>query len=171
MSDHPVTVTTTTGIWNVVGTWLGAIGIGGVLIAIVKQAVPWRSQAATAREKFEERVLTRVTKLESQLETERRSYRIEIARLEARSAAQRSLDRHRFANSEGSFDALLLLLETAELPDRLLTAIAKVREHRLRQRDSEKQEAAIIHAAEIEAVAKAQTDFDAEVAEATKASL
>lgn len=154
--------------WNVAGTWLSALGISGVLIAIIRQTVPWRKQAADVREQFEGKILDRVEKLEGLLANERRAHRIEIARLEARAAAQRSLDRHRFANSEGSFDALLILLESAELPDRLSAAIAKVREQRFRQRDSEKQEAAIIHAAEIAAIAKAQTDFDREMIELTE---
>lgn len=170
MSGAPIHVATTTGVWNAVGTWFSAIGIGGVLIAIVRQAVPWRKQGDDTREKFEARILGRVAKLENLLESERRAHRIEIARLEARAAAQRSLDRHRFANAEGSFDALLFLLESAELPDRLSMAVAKVREQRIRQRDSEKQESAIIHAAEIAAVTKAQTDFDLEMAARTPES-
>lgn len=111
-----------------------------------------------------EDVLKRLAKVEGLLESERRAHRIEIARIEARAAAQRSLDRHRFNNAEGSFDALLILLETADLPAKLLAAIAKVREQRLRQRDSEKQEAAVIHAAEMQAVTMAQAQLDEEAA-------
>jgi hypothetical protein len=168
VSGPPVHVVSTTGIWTAVATWLSAGGIGVVMVAIVRQAVPWRKQTDATREQFEARIVARVIRLETQLETERRAHRIEIARLEARAAAQRSLDRHRFANAEGSFDALLILLESAELPERLSAAIAKVREHRFRQRDSEKQESAVIHAAEIEAISKAQTDFDRETAESGK---
>lgn len=157
-----IRVSTTTGVWNAVGTWAGAIFTSGVLIAIIRSVVPWRKQTFDHQDKFMDDVLARLSKVEAQLEVERRAHRIEMARIEARAAAQRSLDRHRFANSEGSFDALLLLLETAELPEKLLTAIAKVREQRLRQRDSEKQESATIHAAEIEAVAKVEKALDAE---------
>jgi hypothetical protein len=164
MTDPTIKVTSATGIWTAAGAWLSALGIGGVFIALIRAAVPWRKQSMDHQDKFMDDVLARLTKVEGLLETERRSCRIEIARIEARAAAQRSLDRHRFNNAEGSFDALLLLLETADLPVKLLTAIAKVREQRLRQRDSEKQEAAMIHAAEMQAVSIAHAQLDEEAA-------
>lgn len=164
MTDPAIKVTTATGVWTAAGAWLSAIGFGGVLIALIGASVPWRKQSLDHKDKFMEDVLSRLSKVEGLLEAERRAHRIEIARIEARAAAQRSLDRHRFSNAEGSFDALLLLLETADLPERLLTAIAKVREQRLRQRDSEKQESAVIHAAEMQAVSKAQAQLDEEAA-------
>jgi hypothetical protein len=148
--------------WTAVGAWLSAAGIGAVLIALIRAAVPWRKQSIDHQDKFMDDVLARLAKVEGMLEAERRAHRIEIARIEARAAAQRSLDRHRFNNAQGSFDALLLLLETADLPEKLSTAIAKVREQRLRQSDSEKQEAAVIHAAEMRAVTAAQVAYDQE---------
>jgi hypothetical protein len=164
MTDPAIKVTSATGIWTAVGAWVSAFGIGGVFIALIRAAVPWRKQSMDHQDKFMEDVLSRLAKVEGLLEAERRAHRIEIARIEARAAAQRSLDRHRFSNAEGSFDALLLLLETADLPAKLLQAIAKVREQRLRQRDSEKQESAVIHAAEMQAVTKAQAQLDEEAA-------
>lgn len=162
MSDPGIKVTTATGIWTALGSWFSAAGIGAVLIAIIRYSVPWRKNSLDHQDKFMDDVLQRLAKVEGLLEAERRAHRIEIARIEARAAAQRSLDRHRFSNAEGSFDALLLLLETADLPAKLLTAIAKVREQRLRQRDSEKQESAVIHAAEMQAVSAAQAQLDEE---------
>lgn len=49
MTTTPITVSTTTGVWTAVGSWLGAIGIGAVLVAIVKSVVPWRKQVSEER--------------------------------------------------------------------------------------------------------------------------
>ena len=51
MTDIPVKVATTTGIWTAVGVWVAAITvIGGLLTAIVKQWGPWRKQASDERD-------------------------------------------------------------------------------------------------------------------------
>lgn len=135
----------------------------GLITLIIKQIGPWNKQRTDATDKLIEQLTNRLDKVETGRENDRKLHAVQIAKLEARYTAQRALDRHKHANAEAAFDALLLLLKSADnLPAKLLAAIDDVRTKRIRDRDSEKQEAAIIHAAEISAAERAEREFEAE---------
>jgi hypothetical protein len=164
MVDVPFDTVTITTLLSGVGTIFGA----GILGLLLRQLGPWRKQTTDASDKLIAQLteqlreaVKRIERVERGREADRRLHYIQERKSEARHNAQRSLDRHKFRNSEGSFDALLLLFEQVDnLPERIIKAIAKVREKRIADRESENQEAAIIHAAEIKAIAIAERELD-----------
>lgn len=141
-------------------TWTSAFS-GGTLLAliymIIRQVGPWRKQTTDASDKLITQLSKRLDKVESQLATERRMNYIATRRLEARHAAQRALDRHKFVNADSNLDALLRILEVS--PEKASEAARQAREARSRQRTNEQTEAALIHTAEINAVAAAEEEL------------
>ena len=109
-----------------------------------------------------ETLTDRVKTLENRLELDRRLHFVQIARIEARHAAQRSLDRHKFNNSEACLEALLIRLEAGQS---VHESVKLVREMRAHQKDNERAEGAVIHAAEMAAVEQAEHALERELAE------
>ncbi len=138
-------------------TWTSAFS-GGTLIVLltllIKQVGPWRKQTTEATDNLIAALSKRLEKVETQLALERRMNYITTARLEARHAAQRALDRHKFNNADGNLDALLRILEVS--PEKAPEAARQARQARDEQRKHEQLEAAEIHKAEILAVSIAE---------------
>jgi hypothetical protein len=141
---------------------------GGSFLALmallIRQVGPWRKQASdetqqliTNLQNTVKTVTTRLDKVEKQLHLERKLHFIQTARLEARHAAQRALDRHKFVNADANLDALLRILEVS--PEKAPEAARQAREARALQRDTERLEAAEIHKAEILAVEMAEQEL------------
>lgn len=148
-------------------TWTSAF-TGGSMLALlgllIRQVGPWRKQASDEQQQLIKNlqdtintVTTRLDKVEKQLHLERKLHFIQTARLEARHAAQRALDRHKFVNADANLDALLRILEVS--PDKAPEAAKQARKARAEQRDMERLEAAEIHKAEIIAVAMAEQEL------------
>jgi hypothetical protein len=137
---------------------------GGTLLAllgvIIRQVGPWRKQTTEATDQLIDRLTKRLDKVEKQLAVERKLHYISTARLEARHAAQRALDRHKFVNADANLDALLRILEVS--PEKAPEAARQAREARAQQRSTEQLEAAEIHKAEIMAVALAEKQLQEE---------
>lgn len=141
-------------------TWTSAF-TGGSFLALVglliRQVGPWRKQATDEQQHFMSALTVRLDKVEKQLATERKLHFIEVRRLEARTAAQRSLDRHKFNNSEACLDALLRILELS--PEKAPEAARRAREQRSEQRLAENMESVAIHKAEMIAVEMAEREL------------
>lgn len=148
-------------------TWT-SVFTGGSFIALIglliKQLGPWRKQASDEQQLLIKNlqdsygsVVTRLDKVEKQLALERKMHFIQTARLEARHAAQRALDRHKFVNADSNLDALLRILEVS--PDKAPEAARQAREARAAQRHNEQLEAAEIHKAELLAVEMAEREL------------
>jgi hypothetical protein len=133
------------------GSFLALLGL------LIRQVGPWRKQTTEATDKLIEQLTARLDKVEKQLDTERKVNYIQTARLEARHAAQRALDRHKFVNADANLDALLRVLEVS--PERAPEAARQAREARAKQRENELLEAAAIHKAEILAVEMAEAEL------------
>ena len=151
--------------------WLTAGGAWATFLAmiwfIMRQVGPWRKQTSDASDKLIGRLERRLDKVEKQLAVERRMNYIQTARLEARHAAQRALDRHKFVNADSNLDALLRILEVS--PEKAPEAARQAREARAVQRGNEQLEAAEIHKAEMLAVAMAERELsEQEDREATR---
>jgi hypothetical protein len=143
--------------WAAIFSLVNLIIGGGAFAAWIKLRPKMRELQLTAQEQFIETLAARLDKVEVGREADRRMHYIQVARLEARHAAQRSLDRHKFNNSEACLDALLIRLEAGQP---VAEAVRLVQDMRIRQRESERTEAATIHAAEIEAVARAEKELE-----------
>lgn len=150
----PVTVTSTGFTWTSFFTGGSMMALFGLLI---KQVGPWRKQTIDEQNQLIDRLSHRLDNVEKQLATERKVHFIEIRRLEARNAAQRSLDRHKFNNSEACLDSLLRILEMS--PEKAPEAARRAREDRLEHRRAEQLEAAEIHKAEMLAVEMAEREL------------
>lgn len=137
----PIAVETHGFSWTAGGAWTAVVLLFGI---IVRQVGPWRKQSIDAEQRLRDDLLRRVEKLEKVLDRER-----------AKHDAERALDRHKFANVAGCFDALLMMLEAA--PERLPDILPKIKEMRARQLEAEALEKATIHAAEM-----AMSDMDGE---------
>ena len=149
--------------WTAAGAWVTVLTVlGGIITLIIKQVGPWHKQNTDAADKMIETLTDRVKTLENRLELDRRLHFIQIARIEARHAAQRSLDRHKFNNSEACLEALLIRLEAGQS---VHESVKLVREMRAHQKDSERAEGAVIHAAEMAAVEQAEHALERELAE------
>lgn len=129
----PIPVETHGFSWTAGGAWTAVILLLGI---IVRQVGPWRKQSIDAEQRLRDDLLRRVEKLERTLDRER-----------ARHSAERALDRHKFANVAGCFDAMLMMLEAA--PEKLAEILPKIKEMRARQLEAEALEKAAIHAAEM----------------------
>lgn len=144
--------------WTAAGAWGTFLAL---LALIVRQVGPWQKQRNDAAQLATDTLIAQLTerldKVEKQLSTERRIHFIEIRRLEARSAAQRALDRHRFNNAEACLDALLRILELS--PDKAPEAARQARAQRAEQRAGEQLESTEIHRAEMIAVAMAEREL------------
>lgn len=141
-----------------------------LLALLIRQLGPWRKQASDEQQQLVENLQTTITTLtgrldrvENMLQTERKLHFIQTARLEARHAAQRALDRHKFVNADSNLDALLRILEVS--PDKAPEAARQAREARARQRSDEQLEAAEIHKAELLAVEMAERELADEEAQ------
>lgn len=119
--------------WTAAGAWGSFFAL---VVVIIRQLGPWRKQSIDAEQRLRDDLLRRVEKLERTLDRER-----------TRHSAERALDRHKFANVAGCFDALLMMLEAA--PERLADILPKIKEMRARQLEAEALEKAAIHAAEM----------------------
>ena len=149
--------------WTAAGAWMTVLTlVGGIITLIIKQIGPWRKQNTDAADKMINTLTERVKTLENWLELDHRLHFIQTARIEARHAAQRSLDRHKFNNSEQCLEALLIRLEAGQSVSEV---VKLVREMRVRQRESEREEEAVIHAAEMAAVEQAENALERELAE------
>lgn len=140
------------------GSFLALLGL------LIRQVGPWRKQTTEASDKLIAQLteqlanaVKRIDKVEKQLATERKMNFIQTARLEARHAAQRALDRHKFNNADGNLDALLRILEVS--PEKAPEAARQAREARAQQRSDEALEAAQIHRAEMLAVEMAEREL------------
>lgn len=140
--------------WTAAGAWATFLAI---LSVIIRQVGPWRKQTSEASDRLIHQLSVRLDKVEKQLATERRLHFIEIRRLEARGAMQRSLDRHKFGNREMCLDSLLRILELS--PDKAPEAAKLARQQIAEQRKGEQLESATIHNAEIAAVALAEREL------------
>jgi hypothetical protein len=140
--------------WTAAGAWATFLALLGL---IIRQVGPWRKQTTDASDKLIEQLAARLDKVEKQLAAERRMNFIQTARLEARHAAQRALDRHKFVNADANLDALLRILEVS--PEKAPEAARQAREARARQRQDEQLEAAEIHRAEMIAVEMAEQEL------------
>lgn len=145
-----------------IGTLFSGGGFMLLLTLLIRQIGPWRKQVTDETTKLIEGLGKRVESLEKQLAIKDRMHFIEIRRIEARNAAQRSLDRHKFNNSEHNLEALLRVLELS--PEKAAEAARQALEARAQMKSTEKQEAALIHAAEIRAVEAAAKEFDEAIA-------
>ena len=141
-----------------VNTVLSGAGLMAVLTLLIKQVGPWRKQTTDATDKLIEQLTNRVNKVEKQLAIERRMHFIELRKIEARTAAQRALDRHKFNNADSNLDSLLRILELS--PERAPEAAKQAREARHTQRRGEQLEAAEIHKAEMAAIQQAERELD-----------
>jgi hypothetical protein len=130
------------------GSFLALLGL------LIRQIGPWRKQTTEATDRLIEQLTKRLDKVEKQLAVERKLHFIQTARIEARHAAQRSLDRHKFVNADANLDALLRILEVS--PEKAQEAARQALEARARQRQDEQLEAAEIHKAEMLAVEMAE---------------
>lgn len=128
-----------------------------LLMLLIRQVGPWRKQLSEEQQKLIETLAKRLDKVEKQLALERKLHFIQTARLEARHAAQRALDRHKFVNADANLDALLRILEVS--PEKAPEAARQAREARMQQRSSEQLEAAEIHKAEMLAVEMAEAEL------------
>lgn len=128
--------------WSAAGAWGSFLVLCGI---IIRQVGPWRKQSIEAAQRLRDDLLHRVEKLEKTLDRER-----------ARHNAERALDRHRLNNVTACFDALMMLLETN--PERASEAVAKIKEMRARQLESEALEKGAIHAAMIADTAERDDD-------------
>jgi hypothetical protein len=141
-------------------TWT-SLFTGGTFLALIalliKQVGPWHRQTTEASDSLIKNLADRLDKVERQLALERKLHFIQTARLEARHAAQRALDRHKFVNADANLDALLRILEVS--PEKAPEAARQAREARARQRDTERLEAAEIHKAELLAVEIAEAEL------------
>jgi DNA-binding FrmR family transcriptional regulator len=162
VSVTPVVITGSTFTWTSFftgGTFLALLGL------LIRQIGPWRKQTTDATDKLIGQLTARLETVEGQLgavqkqlATERRLHFIATARLEARHAAQRALDRHKFNNADANLDALLRILEVS--PEKASEAAGQARRAREEQRKNEQMEAAEIHKAEILAVEIAEKELD-----------
>lgn len=148
--------------WTAGGAWATFLAL---LTLIIRQVGPWRKQASDEQQLLVGNlqdtikvVTDRLDKVEKQLSTERRLHYIELRRLEARYAAQRALDQHKFNNREQCLDALLRILELS--PEKAREAAKRARQQITEQRRSEQLEADEIHKAEIAAVAVAEKELE-----------
>jgi hypothetical protein len=148
--------------WTAAGAWATFLALLGI---IIKQVGPWRKQISDDQAalivNFRETIdgmRVRLDKVERQLHIERKLHFIQTARLEARHAAQRALDRHKFNNADANLDALLRILEVS--PEKAPEAARQAREARAQQRSDEQLEAAEIHKAEILAVEMAERELE-----------
>lgn len=151
----PITISAEGFTWTAAGAWGTFLALLGL---IIRQVGPWRKQTTDAQDAFVAKLAERLDKVERQLENERRLHYIEIRRLEARSAAQRALDRHKFNNREACLDSLLRILELS--PENAQEAAKRARQQIERQRESEQMESTAIHAAEMQAVANAERELE-----------
>lgn len=141
-----------------IGTVLSGSTLLGIFYLIVRYVGPWRKQTTDATDALIKQLSDRLAKVEAGREADRRMHYIQMARIEARHAAQRSLDRHKFNNADANLDALLRILEVS--PEKAPEAARQAREARERQRQDEQLEAAEIHKAELVAVALAEKELD-----------
>lgn len=151
----PTAIPVSTGFtWTAAGAWATFLALLGV---IIRQVGPWRKQTTDATDNLIQRLSDRLDKVEKQLALERKLHYISTARMEARHAAQRALDRHKFVNADANLDALLRILEVS--PEKAPEAARQAREARAQQRSTEQLEAAEIHKAEIMAAEMAEKEL------------
>jgi len=153
---------------------IGTLFSGGTLLGLIyyflAKVGPWRKQTTDATDALIKqltdntlKLTERLDKLETTLAQERRAHYIEVRRIESRYQAQQSLDRHKFNNADATLDSLLRILELS--PEKASEAARQAREARMKQRETEALEAAVIHKAEIQGVAEAEADFDRDLAQ------
>jgi hypothetical protein len=157
----PVQISSSAFTWTSFFTGGSMVALLGLLI---RQIGPWRKQASDEQQLLVanlqstiKTVTSRLDKVEAMLHTERKMHFIQTARLEARHAAQRALDRHKFVNADANLDALLRILEVS--PEKAPEAARQAREARMEQRKGEQLEAAEIHKAELLAVEMAEREL------------
>lgn len=141
--------------WTAAGAWGTFLALLGI---IIRQVGPWRKQTTDASDKLIDQLARRLDLVEKQLATERRMNFIQTARLEARHAAQRALDRHKLTNRDQCLMGLLRILELS--PERAKEAAKAFQEQLVRDRQDERLEAAEIHKAEMRAVEIAEQELD-----------
>lgn len=146
-----------------IGTVFSGSGLLAIVYLILRQVGPWRKQTTDATDKLIDQLTKRLDKVETQLANERRMNFIEMRRLEARHDAQRSLERHRFNNSDQCLDSLLNIIELS--PEKAPEAARRAREKRAIDRQAEQAESAQIHKAELLAVAAAERELDEQIEE------
>ena len=109
-------------------------GLVGVAMLFIKQRPAMRKQSDLVNENLRAALLKRVEKLETASERQHK-----------RHEAERALDRHKVANLNQCFDAVMLMLETS--PEKAPEIIAKIKIMQEAQIKAEAVEAAAIHAA------------------------
>ena len=117
--------------WTTVFTLLLNLLVGGALVQWVRTRPKMREIDLSAEEKLRDDLLTRVEKLEQQLETER-----------LRHEADQTINRHRLNHVTQCLDALLMLIE--QDPTKAAEAAARIRMMRAEQAKTEAIEKAMI---------------------------
>ena len=129
--------------WGAIFGFVNLILGGGVLGAWIKNRPKMREVTLTAEEKLRDDLIARVTKLEADVQIRERERDNERARHEA----ELRMMRHRLNNSDQGIEALLLILDDDDLPDRLKIKVQRIRDLRARQKDAEERERDTITAA------------------------
>ncbi len=143
-----------------IGTVFSGATFLGLFYLIMRYVGPWRKHTTDATDALIVHLNERLDKVEAARATDKRMHYIQMARIEARHAAQRALDRHKFNNADANLDALLRILEVS--PEKAPEAARQAREARERQRKEEQLEAVEIHKAEMVAVAMAEKELASE---------
>jgi hypothetical protein len=145
------------------GVWTGVIvGILTLIGIMYKQRYPMKKLSIAGEEKLREDLFaqlakqdvehtTRVTKLESSLDDQRRRYESKLDVKEVHHQNEVKIMRHRMNNLDQCLTMLLALIETN--PEKAQEAARRVREMREKQEQSEVLEKATITAAVTVAVA------------------
>lgn len=123
---------------GILGTLFGGAGLGGMLKT-------WLDHKRGVRKDTDEVALTLVGQLKARVESLEAASDRERVLCDAKLAVQR----HRINNLSGNFDALLLLIEMA--PEKAAEMVAKIKERRAAQEQSEAIEKATLAAVGIQA--------------------
>ncbi len=129
--------------WGAVFGLLNLLLGGGVVTAWIKLRPKMREVNASAEEKLRDDLIARVTKLEGDATVRERERDTERARHEA----ELGMMRHRLNNADQGIEALLLILDDDDLPERLKVKVQRIRDLRARQKDAEERERDTIRAA------------------------
>lgn len=105
---------------------------------LIRQMVPWRKARLEADKQLRDDLISRVQRLEHQLD-----------RQQTRHNAERALDRTTLSNVTQCFDAMLLLIELA--PEKAAETAIRIRDMRAAQMKAEAELKAVIAQNEIEA--------------------
>ena len=121
---------------------------------LIKQIGPWRRQVTEEEATFRADLRAENVALRIRLDKVEKTQRIK----DAQHTAERSIDRHKLNNMQACFDATMLMLEMN--PGKAAEVVVAIKAMRAAQMVAEAQEAAIIHAATIDALRKEDSTFD-----------